>query len=106
MLGDINALFAMVMVMMLFSVVMDSFTLYNILVKHSDDAIEFACVGLKWLKIIMLYFFGAVMILYAFTVRNTPLMTVTEFILGLLLLADGVLSTIVKKKYGTKGTKK
>ncbi|MCM1024367.1 MAG: hypothetical protein NC395_09970 [Prevotella sp.] len=106
MLGDINALLGMILVMMLFTVVMDGFTLYNILVKHSDDAVEFACVGLKWLKIVLLFFFGAVMLFYTFTVSNTPLITITELVLGLLLIADGVLSAVVKRKYGTKGTKK
>jgi hypothetical protein len=52
------------------------------------------------------YFFGAVMLFYSFTVKNIPLVTIAEFLLGLLLLADGVLSTVVKKKYGKKGTKK
>ncbi len=102
MLGDINSLYAMLMVMLFASVVMDGFTLYNILVRHSDDAIEYACIGLKWFKIVLVYFFGAVMLLYAFTVVNTAFITIAELILGLLLLADGVLSTIVKKKYGGK----
>lgn len=102
MLGDINSLYAMLMVMLFASVVMDGFTLYNILVRHSDDAIEYACIGLKWVKIVLVYFFGAVMLLYAFTVVNTVFITIAELILGLLLLADGVLSTIVKKKYGGK----
>ena len=62
--------------------------------------------GLKWFKIILVYFFGAVMLFYSFTVKNIPLVTIAEFLLGLLLLADGVLSTVVKKKYGKKGTKK
>lgn len=106
MLGDVNALMGMLIVMLFFSVIMDAFTIYNILVKHSDDAIEFAHVGLKWLKIIMVYFFGIVMLFYAFTVENTPLVTIAEFVLGLLLLADGVLSTVVKKKYGSKDTQK
>lgn len=106
MLGDANALLCMLIVMLFFSVIMDGFTIFNILVRHSDDAIEYACVGLKLPKIILVYFFGAVMIYYAFTVENTPLVTIAEFVLGLLLLADGVLSTVVKKKYGKKGVKK
>ncbi len=106
MLGDINALLGMLIVMLYFSVIMDGFTIFNILIRHSEDAIEYACVGLKWFKIILVYFFGAVMLFYSFTVKNTPLVTIAEFLLGLLLLADGVLSTVVKKKYGKKGTKK
>lgn len=106
MLGDANALLCMLIVMLYFSVIMDGFTIFNILVRHSDDAIEYACVGLKWLKIILVFFFGTVMIYYAFTVENTPLVTIGEFVLGLLLIADGVLSTVIKKKYGKKGVKK
>ncbi len=102
MLGDVNSLFAMLMVMLLFSVIMDGFTFFNILVKKSDAAIEYACIGLKWLKIIMVFIFAAVMIFYSFTVANTAFMTIAEFVLGLLLLADGVLSVIVKRKYGGK----
>ena len=96
MLGDINALLGMLIVMLFFSVIMDGFTIFNILVRHSDDAIEYACVGLKWPKIVLVFFFGVVMLYYSFSVKNTPL----------LLLADGVLSTVVKKKYGKKGAKK
>lgn len=106
MLGDINALLGMLIVMLFFSVIMDGFTIFNILVRHSDDAIEYACVGLKWPKIVLVFFFGVVMLYYSFSVKNTPLVTIGEFVLGLLLLADGVLSTVVKKKYGKKGVKK
>lgn len=102
MLGDINALFGMLLVMLYFSVALDGYTIYNIMVKHSDDAIEYAVIGLKWFKIIMTYFFAAVMILYSLTVKNSPFIIIAELVLGLLLLADGILSTYIKKKYGAK----
>ncbi len=102
MLGDINALFGMLMVMLFVSTAIDGYTLYNILARHSDDAIEYVRVGLKWFKIVLILLFSAVMFFYSFTVPNTPFITIAELVLGLLLLADGILSIVVKKKYGGK----
>lgn len=102
MFNDINTLFVIITVMLFVSVAIDGIALYKILAEHSDSAEEYAFNGLKWSKIIMLYLLSALMLGYSFTVANVPILTIAEFILGILLLADGVLSTVVKKKHGTK----
>ncbi len=102
MFSDVNFLFGILVIMLFASVIIDGIALYNIWIKRTSDAVAFACTGLKWLKIILVYFLGAVMLYYSFTVANAPLMTVGEFVLGLLLIADGVLSTVTKIKYGGK----
>ncbi len=102
MFGDVNFLFAILIIMLYASTIIDGIALYNIFVKRTDDAVGFACTGLKWFKIILVFLLSAVMLYYSFTVANTPLLTIGEFVLGLLLIADGVLSTIAKIKYGGK----
>lgn len=100
MFTDPNFLFAILLIMLYVSVIIDSIALYNIFIKRSDEAINYAAAGLKCFKIIFVFFLGAVMLIYSFTVLNAPIVTIAEFVLGLLLIADGILSVIAKKKYG------
>lgn len=100
MFTDPNFLFTILLIMLYVSVIIDSIALYNIFIKQSEDAMNYAAAGLKWFKVIFVFFLGAAMLVYSFTVLNSPLVTIAEFVLGLLLIADGVLSIIAKKKYG------
>lgn len=98
-LGTAAALFIL---MLYLSVFMDAFVIFSIMVRKIASANEYAAAVLKWAKIYILYIAAVVMFFFAITGGYSLRVTIIMAILGTLLAADGVLSTIIKKKYGKK----
>lgn len=92
-----------ILILMLYlSVFMDAFVIFNIMVRKIASASEYAAAVLKWAKIAILFISAAVMFYFAIFYGFSLKVTIIMVILGVLLAADGVLSTIIKKKYGKK----
>lgn len=100
MFEEVGTLFGVLIVMLFCSVLMDAFVIFRIMIKQSADAMEYASYGLKWPKIVIMFLFGLIMLFYAFAADNSTYVMIIELILGLLLIADGVLSAIIKRKFG------
>lgn len=92
-----------ILILMLYlSVFMDAFVIFNIMVRKIASASEYAAAVLKWAKITILFISAAVMFYLAVSYGFSIKVTIIMVILGILLAADGVISTIIKKKYGKK----
>ena len=89
-------------IMLYISVFMDAFVMFSIMIKKVAEAREYAAAVLKWLKIIILFISSAIMLAYAVIGDFSVYTIVVELLLCLLLLADGIISTVIKKKYGKK----
>lgn len=102
MFEEVGALAGVFIVMLYISVFMDAFVIFSVLVRKVADTREYAAAVLKWPKIIILFISAAVMLMYVFMGNFSTYTIVVEIALSVLLLADGICSTIIKKKYGTK----
>lgn len=98
-LGTAAGLF---IIMLYLSVLMDGFVIFNIMVRKIASAKEYAAAVLKWAKITILFIASALMFFFAVSGGYSVRVTVIMAILGVMLAADGVLSVIIKKKYGKK----
>ena len=96
-LGTVAGVFIL---MLYLSVFMDAFVIFSIMVRKIASASEYAAAVLKWAKIVILFISAAVMFFFAITGGFSLKVTIIMAILGTLLAADGVISTIIKKKYG------
>lgn len=88
--------------MLYLSVFMDSFVIFSIMVRKIASANEYAAAVLKWAKITILFIAALVVFYFAFFGGYSLRVVIIMSILGILLAADGVLSTIIKRKYGKK----
>ena len=102
MFEEVGTTVGILIIMLYLAVLMDGFAIFRIMVKQNASAMEYASVGLRWPKIIMVYIFGGVMLFYSIAADNSVYIMVIEMILSLLLFADAILSTIIKRKYGKK----
>lgn len=92
-----------ILILMLYlSVFMDAFVIFSIMVRKIASASEYAAAVLKWAKISILFISAALMFFFAISGGYSLKVTIIMALLGILLAADGVLSTIIKKKYGKK----
>lgn len=92
-----------ILILMLYlSVCMDAFVIFNIMVRKIASASEYTAAVLKWAKISILFIAAAVIFFFTIFGGYSLYVTIVMAILGTLLAADGVLSTIIKKKYGKK----
>lgn len=98
-LGTAAGLFIL---MLYLAVLMDAFVIFSIMVRKIASAAEYAAAVLKWAKISILYIAAVIMFFFTITGGYSLRVTIIMAILGTLLVADGVLSTIIKKKYGKK----
>lgn len=88
--------------MLYLAVLMDAFVIFSIMVRKIASASEYAAAVLKWAKIAILFIAAVLMFFFAVSGGYSAGTTVIMVILGVLLAADGVLSVIIKKKYGKK----
>ena len=100
-MDEFSYLLVLVLIMLFVTVFMDMISLF--MVKKGDVDIEdYATSVLKWPKVILLGFFAAVMLFYAFTTEASALTLVAELTVGVLLIADCVTGVIIKVKHGKK----
>lgn len=100
-MDEFNYLLVLVLIMLFVTVFMDMISFFMI-GKGSVTIEEYATDVLKWPKVVLLGFFAIVMLYYAFTTKATALTLVAELTSGVLLIADCVISAIIKKKHGKK----
>ncbi len=100
-MDEFNYLLILVLIMLFVTVFMDMISFFMIS-KGSVTVEEYATDVLKWPKVILLGIFAIVMLYYAFTTEATALTLVAELAVGVLLIADCVISAIIKKKHGKK----
>lgn len=102
MFKEVGAAAGIFMVMLYISVFMDAFVMFNIMIRKIAEVREYAAAVLKWPKIVILFISSAIMLAYAVIGNFSVYTVVVELLLCVLLLADGIISTIIKKKYGRK----
>jgi hypothetical protein len=67
---------------------------------------EYAALCVKYLKIVMLLFAGGFFLLVAFTYGYDTATTLIHGVMGVLLIADAVVSLVIKVKYSRRYEKK
>lgn len=100
-MDEYNYLLILVLFMLFVTVFMDLVSLLMVK-KGSVDIEDYATAVLKWPKVILLVIFGVVMLYYAFTTTAAPLTLVAELVIGVLVIADGIIGIIIKVKHGKK----
>ena len=101
-LEEVGSIAGIFIIFLYIAVLMDGFVMFNIMVRQIAEAKEYADAVLKWFKIVILYAAGVLMIFYVVGGGVSLYITVIEAVLGVLLFADAVLSTVIKSKYGRK----
>lgn len=101
-LDEMGAVAGIFVVMLYIAAAMDGFVMFSVTVRKIADVKEYAAAVLKWHKITLLYAAAAVVLWYAVFGGYSLYITVILAVLCVLLLADGVLSTVIKKKFGAK----
>lgn len=102
MLDEVGAVSGIFIIMLYIAAAMDGFVMFSIMVRQIADVKEYAAAVLKRHKIALLYIAAAVVLWYAVFGGYSVRITVILAVLFVLLLADGILSTIIKKKFGAK----
>ena len=64
-----------------------------------EELAEYAALCVKYLKVAMLLFAGGFFLIVAFTYGYDPATTLIHGIMGFLLIADAVVSLVIKIKY-------
>ena len=105
MMNEVGAFTEIFIISLYIAVVMDGFVMFSIIVRQVADAKEYAAAVLNWPKITILYAAGILMLVYAVSGGVSAYITVIEALLSVLLLADAVLSTIIKSKNSKHGKK-
>lgn len=100
-MDEFNYLLILVLFMLFVIVFMDMISLFMVK-KGSVDVEDYATAVLKWPKVILLVIFGIVMIYYAFTTTASAWTLAAELIVGVLVIADGIIGIIIKAKHGKK----
>lgn len=101
-LEEVGAIAGIFIISLYIAVLMDGFVMFNIMVRQIAEAKEYAAAVLKWFKIVILYAAGVLMIFYVINGGVSLYITVIEAILGVLLFADALFSTVIKLKYSKK----
>lgn len=99
---EMGAAAGIFVVMLYIAAAMDGALMFSVAVRKIADIKEYAAAVLKWQKIALLYAAAAVVLWYLIFGGYSPYITVILAVLCVLLLADGVLSTVIKKKFGAK----
>lgn len=102
MLDEVGAVAGIFVIMLYIAAAMDGIVIFSIMVRKVADVNEYTSAVLKWKKIVLLYIAAAVVLWYAAFGGYSVRITVIMWVLCVLLLADGILSTIIKKKFGAK----
>lgn len=102
MLDEVGTVPGMFIIILYIAAAMDGFVIFSIMVRKIADVNEYTASVLKWNKIAVLYIAAAVILWYAAFGGYSVRVTVIMWVLCVLLLADGILSTIIKKKFGAK----
>ena len=102
MFQELGTAAGLLILMLYLSVFMDAFVIFSIMVRKIASASEYAAAVLKWAKIFILFIAAVIMFFFAITGGYSISVTIIMAVLGILLAADGVLCTIIKKKYGKK----
>ena len=101
-LQEVGSIAGIFIISLYIAVLMDGFVMFNIMVRQVAEAKEYAAAVLKWFKIAVLYAAAVLMLFYVVGGGVSLYITVIEAVLGILLFADAVLSTVIKLKYGKK----
>ena len=101
MFKEVGTVAGIFIIMLYISVLMDAFVMFNIMIRKIAEVKEYAAAVLKWPKIAILFISAAVMLAYPIVGNFSVYTVVIELLLCVLLLADGIISTIIKKKYGS-----
>lgn len=72
----------------------------------SEELAEYAALCVKYLKVAMLLFAGGFFLIVAFTYGYDAATTIIHGIMGFLLIADAVVSLVIKLKYQKRYEKK
>lgn len=100
-MDEFDYLLTLVLIMLFATAIMDTASMF--MVKNgSVDIEDYATAVLKWPKVILLGVFGIVLLYYAFTTQATAIKLVAEIVIGILMLVDCTISSIVKVRYGKK----
>lgn len=100
-MDEFNYLLILVIFMLFVTVFMDLISLF--MVKRGSVTIEeYAGDVLKWAKVVLIGIFGVVMLYYAFTTMASAAVLICEILVGVLLIADCIVSAVLKIKYGKK----
>ena len=93
--------------LMLFVVAaVDCFGIIRSIKEGKEELAEYAALCVKYLKIAMLLFAGGFFLIVAFTYGYDITTTVIHGFMGFLLIADAVVSLIIKIKYSRRYEKK
>lgn len=99
---DLGAAYGVFVITLYLASVIDGIVIFGVMKSKSSEVRENAAAVLKWQKIALLYIGAAVIFLYAVSGAYPFYVVVIMRILCVLLLADGIFSTVIKMKYGAK----
>lgn len=102
MFQELGTAAGLLILMLYLSVFIDAFVIFNIMVKKAVGANEYAAAALKPAKIAILLLSAGVMFFFAILYDFSITVKIIMAILGTLLAADGIISILIKKKYGRK----
>ena len=102
MFAEVGYAFGLLFISLFLITVFDGIGMIGVFVKNNAEPSEYAGYVLSWIKIVILLIFAVLMIYFSIIMKVSFYTKAIEFVIGLLLAADGTASMIIKIKYGRK----